>query len=199
LLIGRAEDRTYCKIAIIQRLSALDLAARGHLDTAAQFFGLKHDYERYSRQMPLQTNCATFEGRREPRRRVRRMPKPNSRDRCSRGSRLVRVFRPQNCGAVGQALAGTGRVEDDPKFSSFYNGFYLQGHRSTRKAKRAGDCKLARPRRRPTAIAPPRSELFPTNWSSGTLASSSVQCTGDLFACALDEFARATIGGRQAF
>jgi hypothetical protein len=27
-LIGRAEDRTYCKIVIIQRLSALDLAAR---------------------------------------------------------------------------------------------------------------------------------------------------------------------------
>jgi hypothetical protein len=33
-----------------------------HLDTAPQFCGLKHDYERYSRQMPLQTNCATFEG-----------------------------------------------------------------------------------------------------------------------------------------
>jgi len=27
-LIGRAEDRTYCKIVVIQRLSALDLAAR---------------------------------------------------------------------------------------------------------------------------------------------------------------------------
>ena len=65
---------------------------------APQFCGLKHDHERYSRQMPLQINCATFEGRREPRRRVRRMFKPNSRDRRSRGSRLVRLFRPQNCG-----------------------------------------------------------------------------------------------------
>jgi hypothetical protein len=57
------------------------------------------------------------------------MPKPNSRDRRSRGSRLVRLFRPQNCGAVAHALAGTGRVENDPKLSLFYNGFYLQNDR----------------------------------------------------------------------
>src|SRR5215469_5744976 len=101
-------------------------------------------YERYSRQMPLQTICATFEGRREPRRRVRRMSKPSSRDRRSRGSRLVRLFRPQNCGAVAHALAETGRVEDDRKLSRFRNGFYLQGDRSTTYAKRAADCKLAR-------------------------------------------------------
>src|ERR1700758_859683 len=94
--------------------------------------------------MPLQANCATFEGRREPRRRVRRMPKPNSRDRRSRGFRLVRLFRPQNCGAVAPALAGTGRVEDDPKLSRFYNGFYHQGDRSTTYAERAADCKLVR-------------------------------------------------------
>ena len=49
-----------------------------------------------ARQMPLQTNCATFEGRREPRRRIRRTAKRNRRDRRSRGSRLVRLFRPQN-------------------------------------------------------------------------------------------------------
>src|SRR5262249_32496117 len=73
----------------------------------------------------------------------RRMPKPNRRDRRSRGSRLVRLFRPQNCGAVGHALAGTGRVEDDPKLSRFYNGFYFQGDRSTTYAKRATDCKGA--------------------------------------------------------
>jgi hypothetical protein len=29
-----------------------------HLDTAPQFCGLKEDHERFSRQMPLQTNCA---------------------------------------------------------------------------------------------------------------------------------------------
>ena len=92
-LIGRAEHGTYCKIVIIWRLSALDLVARNILDTAPQFCGLK-TYERYSRQMPLQTNCAIFEDRREPRRRVRRMFKPNSRDRCSHGSRLVRLFSP---------------------------------------------------------------------------------------------------------
>jgi len=110
---------------------ALSLSSSGlhDVDTAQQFCGLKHDYERYSRQMPLQTNCATFEGRRQPRRRVRRMPKPNSRDRRSRGSRLVRLFRPQNCGAVAHALAGTGRVENDPKLSLTYNGFYLQRDR----------------------------------------------------------------------
>src|SRR6516162_6966802 len=86
----------------------------------------------------------TFERRREPRRRVRRMPKPNSRDRCSRGSHLVRLFRPQNCGVVAQALAGTGRVENDRKLSRFCNGFYLQGDRSTTYAERAADCKLVR-------------------------------------------------------
>src|ERR1700751_5757521 len=112
--------------------------------------------------MPLQTNCATFEGRREPRRRVRRMPKPNSRDRRSRGSRLVGLFRPQNCGAVAHALAGTGRVEDDPKLSRFYNGFYLQGDRSTINAERAAERKLARlrprsrgPLSKPTTAAQP--------------------------------------------
>jgi len=31
-----------------------------HLDTAPQFCGLKHDHERLSRQVPLQTNCAAF-------------------------------------------------------------------------------------------------------------------------------------------
>jgi len=36
------------------------------------------------------------------------MPKPNSRDRRSRGSRLVRLFRPQNCGAVAHALPRQG-------------------------------------------------------------------------------------------
>jgi len=106
-------------------------------------------YERYSRQMPLQTNCVTFEDRRVPRRRVRRMFKPNSRDRCSRGSHLVRLFRPQNCSAAAHALAETGRVEDDPKLSRVYSGFYLQGDRSTTYAERAADTKLARLRRRP--------------------------------------------------
>ena len=128
---------------IIWRLSALDLVARNILDTAPQFCGLK-TYERYSRQMVLQTNCAAFEGRREPRRRVRRMSKPSSRDRRSRGSRLVRLFGPQNCGAVAHAIAETGRVEDDRKLSRFHNGFYLQGDRSTTYAERAPDCKLAR-------------------------------------------------------
>src|SRR6201997_3742016 len=94
--------------------------------------------------MPLQTICATFEGRREPRRRVRRTSEPSRRDRRSRGSRLVRFFRPQNCGAVAHALAETGRVEDDRKLSRFHNGFYLQGDRSTTYAERAADCKLAR-------------------------------------------------------
>src|ERR1700745_2840781 len=56
--------------------------------------------------------------------------KPNSSDRRSRGSRLVRLFRSQNYGAVTHALAETGRVEDDPKLSRFYNGLYLQGDRS---------------------------------------------------------------------
>ena len=101
--------------------------------------------------MPLQTNCATFEGRREPRRRVRRILNRTSRDRRSRGSRLVRLFRPQNCGAVAHALAGTGRVEDDPKLSRFYNAFYLQGDRSTTYAERAADCKLAAAGGRPDA------------------------------------------------
>ena len=33
-----------------------------HLDTAPQFCGLmmKHDHERFSRQVPLQTNCAAL-------------------------------------------------------------------------------------------------------------------------------------------
>src|SRR6516164_10630759 len=101
--------------------------------------------------MPLQTNCVTFEDRRVPRRRVRRMFKPNSRDRCSRGSHLVRLFRPQNCGAAAHALAETGRVEDDPKLSRFYSGFYPQGDRSTTYAERATDTKLARLRRRTRA------------------------------------------------
>ena len=116
-------------------------------------------YERYSRQMPLQTICATFEGRREPPRRVRRMSKPSSRDRRSRGSHLVKLFRPQNCGAVAHALAETGRVEDDRKLSRFHNGFYLQGDRSTTYAERAADCKLARLRAagewRPPRTDPP--------------------------------------------
>src|SRR6516164_1128368 len=42
-LIGRAEDRTYCKIVIIWRLSALDLVARNIWTPAPQFCGLKHD------------------------------------------------------------------------------------------------------------------------------------------------------------
>jgi hypothetical protein len=60
------------------------------------------------------------------------------------GPGLVRLFRPQNCGAVAHALAETGRVEDDRKLSRFHNGFYLQGDRSTTYAERAADCKLAR-------------------------------------------------------
>ena len=35
-------------------------------------------------------------------------------------------------------------MEDDPKLSRFYNGFYLQGDRSATYAERAADCKLAR-------------------------------------------------------
>jgi hypothetical protein len=54
------------------------------------------------------------------------------------------LLRPQNCGAVAHALADTGRVEDDRKLSRFYNGFYLQGDRSTTYTERAADCKLAR-------------------------------------------------------
>jgi hypothetical protein len=54
------------------------------------------------------------------------MPEPNSRDRRSRGSRLVRFFRPQYRGEVARALTGTGRVEDDPRLSRLYNRFYLQ-------------------------------------------------------------------------
>jgi hypothetical protein len=50
-----------------------------------------------------------LKGRREPGHRVRRTPEPNSRDRRSRGSRLVRFFRPQYCGAVARGLTGTGR------------------------------------------------------------------------------------------
>ena len=41
-------------------------------------------------------------------------------------------------------MAGTGRVENDPKLSRFYNTFYLQGDRSATYAERAADCKLAR-------------------------------------------------------
>ena len=85
-----------------------------------------------------------LKGRREPGRRVRRMPEPNSRDRRSRGSRLVRFFRPQYRGEVSRALTGTGRVEDDPRLSRLYNRFYLQGDRSATYAERAGDPKLAR-------------------------------------------------------
>src|SRR6516165_11052108 len=59
------------------------------------------------------------------------------------------LLRPQNCGAAAHALAETGRVEDDPKLSRFYSGFYLQGDRSTTYAERAADTKLARLRRRP--------------------------------------------------
>ena len=53
--------------------------------------------------------------------------------------RLARVRR-----GFWHALAGTGRAEDDPKLSRFYNGFYLQEDRSTTYAERAADCKLAR-------------------------------------------------------
>ena len=58
------------------------------------------------------------------------------------------LLRPQNCGAAAHALAETGRVEDDPKLSRFYSGFYPQGDRSTTYAERATDTKLARLRRR---------------------------------------------------
>jgi hypothetical protein len=34
--------------------------ARNIWDTAPQFCGLKHDHERLSRQLPLQTNCAAL-------------------------------------------------------------------------------------------------------------------------------------------
>ena len=62
------------------------------------------------------------------------------------------LLRPQNCGAAAaHALAETGRVEDDPKLSRFYSGFYLQGDRSTTYAERATDTKLARLRRRTRA------------------------------------------------
>jgi hypothetical protein len=52
----------------------------------------------------------------------------------------VRLFRPQNCGVVAHGLAGTSRVEDDQKLSWLYNGFCLQGDRSTTYAERAADC-----------------------------------------------------------
>ena len=44
-------------------------------------------------------------------------------------------------------------MEDDPKLSRFYTGFYLQGDRSTTYAERAADCKLARLRRQTARIA----------------------------------------------
>ena len=94
-LIGRAENRTYCKIMIIWRLSALDLVAR-NIWTARGFYPGEICFSRnfaYSRQMPLQTNCARFEGRREPRRLVRRILNRTSRDRRRRGSCLVRLFK----------------------------------------------------------------------------------------------------------
>ena len=94
--------------------------------------------------MPLQTNCATFEGQREPRRRVRRILTGQAEIGAAVDPRLVDFLRPQNCGAVAHALAGTGRVENDPKLSRFYNGFYLQWDRSATYAERAADCKLAR-------------------------------------------------------
>jgi hypothetical protein len=43
-------------------------------------------------------------------------------------------------------------VEDDPKLSRFYSGFYLQGDRSTTYAERAADTKLARLRRRSPSL-----------------------------------------------
>ena len=44
-------------------------------------------------------------------------------------------------------------MEDDPKLSRFYTGFYIQGDRSTTNAERAADCKLARLRRQTARIA----------------------------------------------
>ena len=90
-----------------------------------------------------------------------------SRDRCSRGSHLVRLFRPQNCSAAAHALAETGRVEDDPKLSHFNNGVYLQGDRSTTYAERATDCKLARRRRRQRRV--PLSKSFATRWDQSQI------------------------------
>jgi hypothetical protein len=65
LLIGRPEDRTYCKIVISGDCRHLDLVARNIWTLRRNFAVWQHDYERYSRQMPLRTNWATFEGRRE--------------------------------------------------------------------------------------------------------------------------------------
>ena len=45
---------------VIWRSRALDLVRAEHLDTAPQFCGLKRDHERFSRQVPLQTNCAAL-------------------------------------------------------------------------------------------------------------------------------------------
>ena len=60
--------------------------------------------------MPVQTNCAAFKGRREPRRRLRRMPEPNRVDRAPPWLPSHQIFRPQNCGAVAHTLPVTGRV-----------------------------------------------------------------------------------------
>jgi len=110
--------------------------------------------------MPLQTICATLKAGESLAAEFVGWSKPSSRDRRSRGSRLVRLFRPQNCGAVARALAETGRVEDDRKLSRFHNGFYLQGDRSTTYAERGADCKLARLSDGIWSIAPSRCCLY---------------------------------------
>ena len=95
--------------------------------------------------MSLQTNCATFEGRREPRRQVRRILNRTSRDRRRRGSRLVRLFKTAKLRCGVQMFRATRSSADNRQIITiFYNKFCLQRGRSTTYAKRAADCKLAR-------------------------------------------------------
>ena len=95
-LIRPSEAGTYCKIVIIWRSSSPNLGRVGRLDTAPQFCGLKHDHEQFSsgkcrcRRIARSRVGSCGGARREPRRRLRRMPEPNSGDRRGLGCRLKR-------------------------------------------------------------------------------------------------------------
>ena len=95
-LIRPSEAGTYCKIVIIWLSSSPNLGCVGRLDTAPQFCGLKHDHEQFSsgkcrcRRIARSRVGSCGGARREPRRRLRRMPEPNSGDRRGRGCRLKR-------------------------------------------------------------------------------------------------------------
>ena len=95
-MIRPSEAGTYCKIVIIWRSSSPNLGRVGRLDTAPQFCGLKHDHEQFSsgkcrcRRIARSRVGSCGGARREPRRRLRRMPEPNSGDRRGRGCRLKR-------------------------------------------------------------------------------------------------------------